>query len=233
MGKLVLIRHGQSQWNLENRFTGWVDVPLCNQGREQAKEAGRQVKNILFDVAFSSPLIRALETVLLVLSGNQDQRTPILMPEDRRSPAIGKRPGQNRECELPVYRTPALMERHYGELQGLEKGYCAERWGRGQVQLWRRSYDQAPPGGESQKNLTERVIPYFWEQISPCLDQNQNVLVAAHGSPLRALMMIIKGLPPEEVARLEIATGSPVIFEMDGFAKRGFVEKGERACFKT
>ena len=134
---------------------------------------------------------------------------------------------------MPVYRTPALMERHYGELQGLEKGYCAERWGRGQVQLWRRSYDQAPPGGESQKNLTERVIPYFWEQISPCLDQNQNVLVAAHGSPLRALMMIIKGLPPEEVARLEIATGSPVIFEMDGFAKRGFVEKGERACFKT
>jgi 2,3-bisphosphoglycerate-dependent phosphoglycerate mutase len=233
LGKLVLIRHGQSQWNLENRFTGWVDVPLSHQGREQAKEAGRQVKNILFDVAFSSPLIRALETVLLVLSANQDQRTPILLPEDRRSPAPGRRPGQNREGELPVYRTSALMERHYGELQGLEKGYCAERWGREQLQLWRRSYDQAPPGGESLKDLTERVIPYFWEMISPCLEQNRNVLVAAHGSPLRALVMIIKGLPPAEVARLEIATGRPVIFELDGFSARGFIEKGEGACLKT
>ncbi|MBA4392582.1 MAG: phosphoglycerate mutase, partial [Desulfobacca sp.] len=142
MGKLVLIRHGQSQWNLENRYTGWIDIPLSNQGREEAKEAGRAVKNILFDVAFSSKLIRAIETLLLVLSENQEEKTPIFMPEGEKEKQWGEHYQPDPSREIPVYRALALNERYYGDLQGLNKQDTAQRWGIDQIQRWRRSYDQ-------------------------------------------------------------------------------------------
>jgi 2,3-bisphosphoglycerate-dependent phosphoglycerate mutase len=213
LGKLVLIRHGQSQWNLENRYTGWVDIPLSNQGREEAKDVGRIVKHILFDVAFSSKLIRAIETLLLVLSENQERKTPIFMPEGERERQWGGHYQPDPSREIPVYRTLALNERYYGDLQGLNKGDTAERWGIDQVQLWRRSYEQAPPGGESLKDTVERVTPFLKEAIFPHLMKDRHILITAHGNILRAIVMVLEKLPSEKVAQLEIPTGSALVYE--------------------
>ncbi|MBI5607098.1 MAG: 2,3-bisphosphoglycerate-dependent phosphoglycerate mutase [Deltaproteobacteria bacterium] len=215
MGKLVLIRHGQSQWNLENRFTGWIDIPLSNQGRLEAKEAGRKIKDILFDAAFCSKLIRAVETLLLVLSQNQDQKTPIFVPESVKEREWGGHYQPNPSQEVPVYRALALNERYYGDLQGLNKLDSAKRWGTEQVQLWRRSYEQAPPGGESLKDTVDRVIPYLKENIYPHLFDNKNVLIAAHGNSLRAIVMILENMAAEKVAQLEIPTGIPLIYDAE------------------
>jgi 2,3-bisphosphoglycerate-dependent phosphoglycerate mutase len=221
LGKLVLIRHGQSQWNLENRFTGWIDIPLSNRGRQEALEAGRKIKDILFDVAFCSKLIRATETLLLVLSENQEQKTPIFVPEGEREKKWGEHYLPNPAREIPVYRALDLNERYYGDLQGLNKLDSAERWGAEQVQTWRRSYEQAPPGGESLKDTVARVIPYLKEVIFPHLSNNENVLVAAHGNSLRAIVMMLENMPPEKVAKLEIPTGSPIVFEATGMFAKG------------
>lgn len=213
MGKLVLIRHGQSQWNLENRYTGWVDIPLSNLGRQEAKQAGQTVKDILFDLAFSSRLIRAIETLLLVLSQNQERKTPVFVPEGEREKEWGEHYQPDPSREIPVYRALALNERYYGDLQGLNKLDSARRWGIDQVELWRRSYEQAPPGGESLKDTVERVTPFLKETIFPYLMKNRNVLVTAHGNILRAIVMILEKMPPEKIAHLEIPTGSALVYE--------------------
>ena len=187
----MLVRHGQSQWNLENRFTGWIDVPLTDAGRQEAMAAGRRIAelHIRFDVAFTSVLIRAIETLRIMLSA--------LKQED-----------------LPVIQDQALNERHYGELQGLDKDEMRKKFGEEQVKIWRRSYDVAPPGGESLKDTAARTIPFFEARILAELKRGKNVLVSAHGNSLRSIVMHLDRLTPEQVVALELPTGVPVHYRL-------------------
>jgi len=190
MAKLVIVRHGQSLWNKENRFTGWVDIDLSAKGREEAIEAGKILKNIHFDTAFTSDLKRAQNTLALIL----------------------KEIGQE---NIPVFRDKALNERNYGDLQGMNKDAARERFGPEQVHIWRRSYDVAPPNGESLKDTEERVVPYYQSEIEPLLREGKNVLVVAHGNSLRALIKYLEHLSPEEIVKVEIPTGKPKVYELD------------------
>lgn len=189
MAKLVLVRHGQSLWNLEDRFTGWIDVPLTDLGREEARRAGARVADIRFDVAYTSALSRAQETLDILLQ------------------VAGQRP--------PVIRDQALNERHYGDLQGLNKKRTAEKYGAAQVKLWRRSYDVPPPNGEALKNTAERTLPFFERAILGDLVQGKNVLVVAHGNSNRSIVMKLDRLSGEQVVGLELATGVPLVYEID------------------
>jgi len=189
MAQLVLIRHGESQWNLENRFTGWVDVPLTEKGREEARGAGEKLRDIRFDKAYTSVLQRAIETLEILLE------------------VIGQE-------RIPVERDPALNERHYGDLQGLNKAETAEKFGKEQVHVWRRSYDVAPPGGESLKDTAARTLPYYESHIVPDVRAGKNVLVSAHGNSLRSIVMHLDRLTKEQVLELNLATGVPIVYEM-------------------
>ena len=188
--KLFLVRHGQSQWNLENRFTGWVDIDLTERGREEAKKAAEAFKGETIDMAFTSDLKRAQHTLEIILK------------------EIGKE-------DIPVFKDKALNERSYGDIAGLNKAELAEKVGAEQVHIWRRSYDVAPPGGESLKDTCDRVIPYFKEKIMPQLELGKNVLIAAHGNSLRALVMYLENLTPEEILKREIGTGEPITYTFD------------------
>ncbi len=190
MARLVLLRHGESQWNLENRFTGWVDVPLSPKGEEEARAAGAKLATMRFDCAFASVLKRAIDTLTIVLE------------------VIGQK-------DIPIEKDQALNERLYGDLQGLNKGETAAKYGEQQVKLWRRSYDVRPPGGESLKDTADRVLPYYESRIKPKILQNKTVLVAAHGNSLRALVMELDHLSKEEVLELNIPTGAPLLYEFD------------------
>ena len=190
MKQLVLIRHGESQWNLENRFTGWVDVPLSPKGEQEARAAGEKVRAFHFDHAFTSVLLRAIQTLELVLE-------VIAQPH------------------LPVEKTQALNERMYGDLQGLNKAETVKKYGEEQVKLWRRSYDVRPPGGESLKDTADRVLPYYQQQIWPRLAKGETLLVVAHGNSLRALVMHLDHLSREDVLELNIPTGAPLLYELD------------------
>ena len=190
MATLVLVRHGESQWNLENRFTGWVDVPLTDKGREEARCAGEKIKGIHFDQAYTSVLGRAIETLEIVLN--------IIGQED-----------------LPTAKDEALNERHYGELQGLNKAETAKKYGDKQVHIWRRSYDIAPPGGESLKDTAARTLPYFEQKVIPDLKAEKNVLIAAHGNSLRSIVMSLDKLAKEQVLELNLGTGIPIVYEFD------------------
>lgn len=192
MAHLVLLRHGQSQWNLENRFTGWMDVPLTDLGETEARRAGEKIKaaGLRFDRTFTSVLQRAIRTLELVLD------------------VLG-------QTGLPNERDQALNERHYGDLQGLDKAETAKKFGDEQVRLWRRSYDVAPPGGESLENTAARTLPYLQSHILPAVHAGQHVLVAAHGNSLRSIIMHLDGLTREEVLGLELGTGVPVVYDLD------------------
>ncbi|MET0517173.1 MAG: 2,3-bisphosphoglycerate-dependent phosphoglycerate mutase [Nitrospiraceae bacterium] len=190
MSRLVLIRHGESQWNLENRFTGWVDVPLSAKGMEEANTAGHKLKGYTFDRAFSSVLARANDTLRIILE------------------VLG-------QSHIPIEKDKALNERMYGELQGLNKTETAKRFGDEQVKIWRRSYDVRPPGGESLKDTAERVLPYYETRIKPCLLNGETILIAAHGNSLRALVMQLDQLTREQVLELNIPTGAPLAYELD------------------
>jgi 2,3-bisphosphoglycerate-dependent phosphoglycerate mutase len=194
MARLVLLRHGESQWNLENRFTGWVDVPLSPRGIQEAVNAGETLRGFTFDRAFTSVLVRANDTLRLVLD------------------AIG-------QSNIPIEKDKALNERMYGELQGLNKDETAKKYGEAQVKIWRRSYDVRPPGGESLKDTAERVLPYYEQAIKPALLKGETVLVAAHGNSLRALIMELEQLSREEVLELNIPTGAPLLYELDQTGK--------------
>jgi len=191
MPDLLLLRHGQSQWNLENRFTGWIDVPLSPRGEAEARAAGEKLRGRRIDKLFTSVLVRATETARLALE----------------TAGIGP---------LPAERDAALNERMYGELQGKNKAEAAERFGAAQVKLWRRSYDVRPPGGESLADTAARVLPYWESHILPDLRAGKNVLVVAHGNSLRALVMHLDGLAREQVLELEIPTGVPLLYELAG-----------------
>ena len=188
---LVLIRHGQSVWNATNRFTGWTDVELSEKGEGEAATAGEQLADVRFDVVHTSALIRAQKTAEIVISKNRVSG------------------------EIPTKQDERLNERHYGDLQGLNKADTAEIHGAEQVHIWRRSFDVPPPGGESLEMTAERTIPYFVEEIIPDLDSGMNVLVAAHGNSLRSIVMHIEGISPKEITKLEIPTGVPMYYEFD------------------
>jgi 2,3-bisphosphoglycerate-dependent phosphoglycerate mutase len=189
MSDLILLRHGQSQWNLENRFTGWVDVPLSPKGEEEARAAGEKLRGRRIDVIYTSVLKRAIDTATLALE------------------TAGIR-------DVPIVRDAALNERMYGDLQGLNKAEAAQKWGDEQIRQWRRSYDVKPPGGESLADTAARVLPYWESRILPDVKAGKNVLVAAHGNSLRALVMHLDGLDREQVLKLEIPTGAPLLYEM-------------------
>jgi 2,3-bisphosphoglycerate-dependent phosphoglycerate mutase len=194
---LVLIRHGQSLWNAENKFTGWTDIGLSEKGIEEAEEAGEKLENIPFDVVHTSALIRAQKTAEIIIKKNKKSK------------------------KIPVYKDKRLNERHYGSLQGLNKKETAEKYGAEQVHIWRRSFDVPPPDGESLKMNAERTIPYFKENIIQDLKKGKNVLVSAHGNSLRSIVMYIENISKEDVVKLEIETGVPrtYIFEEDNFTR--------------
>ncbi len=189
---LVLCRHGQSEWNLKNLFTGWKDPDLTALGVEEAKAGGRKLKaaGISFDVAFTSDLSRAQKTCRLIL-------------EELGQP------------DLLTHRDVALNERDYGELSGLNKDDARKKWGEEQVHVWRRSYDVPPPGGESLKDTAARVLPYYVHEILPAVLSGKRTLVAAHGNSLRALIMAMEGLTPAEIIARELATGVPIVYRLN------------------
>ena len=190
---LVLARHGQSEWNLKNLFTGWKDPGLTDLGVEEARAAGRRMKalGLTFDIAFTSALSRAQETLRLMLE------------------EIG-------QPQLETIRDQAVNERDYGDLSGLNKDDARKRWGEDQVHLWRRSYDVPPPGGESLKDTVARALPYYVQEILPRVMAGERVLVAAHGNSLRALVMVLDRLTPKTIPGLELATGIPLVYRLKG-----------------
>jgi len=191
LARLVLIRHGQSIWNAENRFTGWTDVELSEKGEKEAAEAGEQLADFAFDIVHTSALIRAQRTAGIIMQHNR---------------ASG---------EIPTRKDQRLNERHYGALQGLNKAETAEKHGAEQVHIWRRSFDVAPPEGESLEMTAARTIPYFTDEILSDLESGKNVLCAAHGNSLRSIVMHIENLSPDEIIKLEIPTGIPRIYDYD------------------
>ena len=190
MADLILLRHGQSQWNLENRFTGWVDVPLSERGIAEARAAGTKLRGRRIDRVYTSVLQRAIDTADLALE-------------------------EARLRDIPTIRDAALNERMYGELQGKDKDEARREFGEDQVKVWRRSYDVRPPGGESLADTAARVLPYWESTIRPDLVAGRHVLVAAHGNSLRALAMHLENLTKEQVLELEIPTGQPIRYDID------------------
>jgi 2,3-bisphosphoglycerate-dependent phosphoglycerate mutase len=189
---LVLVRHGQSEWNLKNLFTGWKDVDLTEAGVAEARAAGRKLKaqGLGFDVAYTSALKRA-------------QRTLDLMLEEM---------GQS---GIPIIRDQALNERDYGDLVGMNKDDARKKWGEEQVHIWRRSFDVPPPGGESLKDTVARALPYFVQEILPRVLRGERVLISAHGNSLRALIMVLERLTPEQILKRELGTGVPIVYRLN------------------
>jgi 2,3-bisphosphoglycerate-dependent phosphoglycerate mutase len=189
MPNLVLVRHGQSLWNLENRFTGWVDVPLTAEGEAEARRAGERLKGMSFDVAYTSTLVRAQETLRLLC--------------------------ETAGLDLPVIRDQALNERHYGDLQGLNKAETAERYGDEQVHIWRRSFATPPPNGEALKHTAERTLPFFERAILGDIKLGKNVLVVAHGNSNRSIVMDLEQISEDEIMGVELATGIPLVYDLE------------------
>ena len=200
MALMVLLRHGQSVWNAENRFTGWVDVDLSPKGIIEAEAAGDVLADICFDVVHTSALMRAQRTAAIVMERNLASNNP------------------------PIHRDERLNERHYGALQGLNKDETRKKHGADQVHIWRRSYDVPPPEGESLEMCANRTLPYLHEAIIPDLKVGSTILVAAHGNSLRSIVMAIENLTPEEILSVEIPTGSPIIYEFEEERFLRFVE---------
>jgi 2,3-bisphosphoglycerate-dependent phosphoglycerate mutase len=192
---LVLVRHGQSEWNLKNLFTGWRDVDITDKGVEEAKLAGRKLKaqGLSFDIAFTSSLKRAQRTLDLIL-------------------------GEMGQSDIPIHRDQALNERDYGDLVGMNKDDARAKWGEEQVLKWRRSYDIQPPGGESLKDTVARALPYYVQEILPCVLRGERTIVSAHGNSLRALVMVLERLSPEGILKRELATGVPIVYRLNADA---------------
>jgi 2,3-bisphosphoglycerate-dependent phosphoglycerate mutase len=190
MAKLILLRHGESQWNLENRFTGWIDIPLTEKGKKDAYQSGELLRGITIDRAYTSVLCRAIDTLTESLKGAKQEN-------------------------VPYVKDAALNERMYGDLQGLNKAETVEKFGAEQVHIWRRSYDIQPPGGESLKDTAARTMPYFEKEILPRVIAGENVLISAHGNSLRAIVMDLDKLSQEQVLQLNIPNAVPIVYEID------------------
>jgi len=214
LSKLILVRHGQSQWNLENRFTGWVDVPLSVKGREEATAAGKKLKDFRFDAMYVSHMLRALQTLHYILLELADNRTPIIYHEEKRIHDWEHHTGDLKN-EIPIYQSVDLAERYYGDLQGLYKAETMEKYGKEQVHIWRRSYDINPPNGESLKDTCERTIPYYKTNIVPQLQAGKNVLIVAHGNSLRSIIKHVESISDQEIPNVEIPTGIPIVYTLD------------------
>jgi 2,3-bisphosphoglycerate-dependent phosphoglycerate mutase len=214
--KLILMRHGQSQWNKLNLFTGWVDVPLSKEGIEESIKGGEKIKDIPIDVIFTSTLIRAQTTLLLAMLSHKSGKTPVFQHSEGNMYKWGKIFNLNTlKNTIPVYYSWHLNERMYGELQGLNKNEMIEKYGAEQVKLWRRSYDVAPPNGESLKMTAARTLPYFKNEVVPHLEKGKNVFISAHGNSLRSIIMDLEGLSEKQVVELEIPTGEPLFYRYD------------------
>lgn len=213
MTKLILIRHGLSVWNEKNLFTGWVDIPLSQKGVQESISAGQKIAKIPIDRIFTSSLVRAHMTLVHVMLQHESQKIPLFLhPGQGRLEEWGQIYSESaRHTTVPVIAAWQLNERMYGHLQGLNKAETAQEFGSEQVQIWRRSFDVAPPGGESLKMTAARAIPYFKTEIVPYLS-HENVLICAHGNSLRAIIMDLEKLSPEQVVKLELATGEPVVY---------------------
>ena len=214
MNKLVLLRHGESMWNKKNVFTGWVDVPLSNEGIQEALAAGKKFAAVNFDIIYTSTLVRAMQTTMLFMANNKNNKVPIVIHEQNDQQSKWSKiycPDMHQEI-IPVYTDWHLNERYYGELQGYNKAKTAKIYGQEQVHLWRRSYDIPPPNGECLKDTATRTIPFFTAKIIPLLKQNKNVLVVAHGNSLRSIVMHLDNLSTQEVIDLEIPTGVPILY---------------------
>lgn len=185
-GSLVLVRHGQSHWNLENRFTGWVDIGITEHGEYEARCCGTHLQHLRFDLAYTSNLQRAQQTLQVILKTMQHP-------------------------EIPIEKHAALNERHYGDLQGLNKAEMVEKHGEKQVQLWRRSYHVQPPGGESLHDTVQRVKPYLYDRILPSI-KGKKVLLVAHGNSIRAISMLLEEIHPDEIVKLEIGHCTPIVY---------------------
>jgi len=187
MAQLLLVRHGQSTFNLENRFTGNLDVPLTPLGEEEALLAGKKLVNFHFDIAYTSMLVRAWETLRIILN-------------------------EIKQTDIPIIKNAALNERMYGSLQGLNKTETALKYGDAQVELWRRSYEVKPPDGESLHDTYNRTVPYYQQEMEPKLKNNKNILIVAHGNSLRALKMYLEDISPENILKVNIQTGAPILY---------------------
>ena len=214
LATMVLVRHGQSQWNLENRFTGWVDVPLSLKGRQEATSAGKKLKDMRFDAIYISHLMRAIQTIHYILLELSDQRIPIIYHEEERIHEWEHYSG-DRNNEIPIYQSVALAERYYGDLQGLNKADTMKKYGEEQVRLWRRSYDINPPNGESLKSTCERTIPYYMNHILPQLQAGRTVLIVAHGNSLRSITKYVENISDTDIPNVEIPTGMPIMYTFD------------------
>ncbi len=212
---LTLVRHGQSIWNLQNRFTGWIDVCLSAEGVKEARLAGQRLADERFDVAFTSTLVRSQETLFEILRQNRHNAGFRRVHEGESAWYEHFQESQHDKATLRVYFAEALNERFYGDLQGLNKDQAKEQFGAEQVKLWRRSYEIPPPNGESLAATASRVIPFFQDRIAPHLKQGKHVLICAHGNSLRALIMHLEKMTPQEILAYELATGVPVQYLLD------------------
>lgn len=215
MSILVMMRHGQSEWNKLNQFTGWVDVPLTEKGVEEAIEGGKLIQDIPFDVIYTSTLMRAHMTLTLAMLHHHSGKVPVITHKgEGKLEEWGTIHSQeSAEMTIPVYTAWELNERMYGDLQGLNKAQTAEKFGADQVKIWRRSFSTPPPNGESLEMTAQRTIPYFEEEIVPHLRDGRNVFISAHGNSLRSIIMDLDGLGKDEVVNLELGTGVPIIYE--------------------
>ena len=206
MAYLVLVRHGTSEYNKKGLWTGWTDIDLAPEGIEEARQAGESIKNIHFDAAFTSDLIRAQHTLSEILK--------VIHQED-----------------LPVTQSPALKEKSYGDLAGKNKWEVKEKYGDEQWMKWRRAWDEPIPGGETLKDVYNRVVPYYKEHILPLLEEDKNVIIAAHGNSLRSLVKFLENISDEDIEHLEIGTGEVYIYTMN--TKGQIVNKEIRSANKT
>jgi len=223
ISKLILMRHGQSRWNELNLFTGWVDIPLSQIGIDEAVEGGKKIKDVPIDIIFTSTLVRAQMTAMLVMAHHSSGKVPLIL-----HPGEGKledwakiHSKAAQDSCIPVIRSWHLNERMYGDLQGLNKDETRQKYGAEQVHIWRRSYDVPPPQGESLDMTAARTIPYFLDKIVPELKAGKNVFVSAHGNSLRSIIMWLDNLTPDQVVKLELGTGDPILYDYhDGVFER-------------
>ncbi len=215
MVKLFLVRHGESVWNLENRFTGWIDVSLSKNGVKEAVNAGKILKDEHFDIIFTSQLIRAQETLFKILESNLHSVGCIRIHEKEKEWYKKYSKSQEDSKKTLIYADKSLNERFYGDLQGLNKEETVKIYGEQQVHIWRRSYDIAPPNGESLKMTSKRTLPYYKKHIEKALKDGKNVLVVAHGNSLRAIIKHIENLSKEEIVNLNLKTGVPITYTFD------------------
>jgi 2,3-bisphosphoglycerate-dependent phosphoglycerate mutase len=222
MVNLILLRHGQSEWNKKNLFTGWIDIPLSREGVEEAFSAGESIKDLQIDKIYTSTLIRGIMTAMLAMTCHHSKKVPAIqhMGEGKLDAWARCYDEHSKNELIPVIRAWELNERMYGELQGKNKKKMREQYGDEQVQIWRRSYATAPPNGESLKMTAERTLPYFEKEIYPLLKRGENILVSAHGNSLRSIVMKLDNLSEHQVVSLEIPTGKPLLYVLEGNSMR-------------